>query len=249
MQTCSIVIPCFNEEKRLKKEKFLEFLKKNARFNFLFVNDGSNDRTGELLEGLKKENTDQIIIINKEKNEGKAEAVRSGIRFIIKNRKTDIAGFCDADLSISLQELARMSDIFTSKETMQAVFGSRIKKLGSHIERYALRHYMGRTFATVASLMLKLPVYDTQCGIKLFRNELARSIFEEKFISRWMFDVELFFRIIKTYGLNRTKEIVYEHPLEEWIEKKGSKICFSYFLKIPFELIQIYRHYKLDKQN
>ena len=91
--------------------------------------------------------------------------------------------------------------------------------------------YAIRSYYALASMVLKLPVYDTQCGAKLFSNSIASQIFNKPFISKWLFDIELFSRAIILYGRQAIKETVVEIPLNEWEDKAGSKIKTTYFIK------------------
>ena len=94
------------------------------------------------------------------------------------------------------------------------------------------------------SMMLNLRFYDTQCGAKLLKSEITNDIFAERFISPWLFDVELIFRILKLKMYENPEKLIYELPLREWKEQKESKIKLNDLLKIPIELFKIYRKYK-----
>ena len=112
----------------------------------------------------------------------------------------DFIGFLDADLAAPIEEIDNLLKIIKIDKTKEVVFASRIQLIGSEIKRNYFRHFFGRVFATGVSNILNLPVYDTQCGAKLFRTEHAELIFSEHFISRWFFDVELFARSIAGTG-------------------------------------------------
>ena len=88
----------------------------------------------------------------------------------------------------------------------------------------------------VASNFLNIPVYDTQCGTKIFSRKICDDIFYEQFISPWLFDVELFARLLNVYGMERTIQMSYEHPVCKWVDIDGSKVKPIFFLKAPFEL-------------
>ncbi len=113
------------------------------------------------------------------------------------------------------------------------------------IVRRASRHYFGRVFATAASTVLALPVYDTQCGAKLLRNTpLCRSLFAQPFGSRWIFDVELLARYLK--AKEKAGPLgVYELPLDEWTDVDGSKVRAKDFARAVGEMVAIHRTYRL----
>ena len=157
----------------------------------------------------------------------------------------DFIGFLDADLSAPIGEIDNLLKIIKKDKTKEVVFASRIQLIGSEIKRNYFRYFFGRVFATVVSNILNLPVYDTQCGAKIFSRKICDDIFYEQFISPWLFDVELFARLLNVYGMERTIQMSYEHPVSKWADIDGSKVKLIYFLKAPFELLKIVRHYKL----
>lgn len=242
MQSSLIIIPCYNESKRLPISQYESFFssEKSARLDFLFVNDGSSDNTIEVLRSLEK-NHAKVKVLDLDKNGGKAEAIRQGMLCSIDSGYNYL-GYFDADLATPLEEINRLLEMTSRVPAPFLVMGSRIKLLGySDIQRKLSRHYIGRVFATVVSNMLKLPVYDTQCGAKLIQREIALSLFEESFLSKWLFDVELLFRL-KKYQKNFESRVV-EVPLKKWEDVAGSKISTSYFLKAPLDLLKIYFSY------
>ena len=242
-----IIIPCYNEANRFPKEKFLNFAKANDDYRFLFVDDGSNDGTDSLLESIRIEKPEQFNVLKLEQKSGKAEAVRQGFLKAIESQP-EFIGFLDADLATPLEVLPSFLTILKGRPSIEMVFGSRIKLIGSDIERNEIRHYLGRIFATAASFVLKIAIYDTQCGAKVFRNtETLHTIFRDPFKSRWIFDVELiarFLKLKKAQGLQGTSASIYEMPLPVWHDIKGSKLHAIDFFKAFVELVQIYLTYR-----
>lgn len=238
----AIVIPCYNEAQRLRVAQYKSFLKKNSNTVICFVNDGSTDDTYTILESIRTEYPSQVSVLNQPKNLGKAEAVRAGVLHCGKEFCAEKIGYLDADLSTSLEECYHMSTNLSS--TTYFVFGSRIAKLGSTINRKQYRFLIGRCIATLISRQLQLKIYDTQCGCKIFKQSLGMFLFQERFISKWLFDVELFHRLITIYGRKNLKTIAKEIPLQSWCDTDDSKVPFSYFFKLWTDLRSIGSAYK-----
>ena len=119
---------------------------------------------------------------------------------------------------------------------------SRIKRLGASVERNRKRHILGRVFSTFASIILKLPVYDTQCGAKIVCTSVIDDAFEHTFITKWLFDIEIIARLRNKYP-EKILHILFEHPITQWKDVSGSKLKLKHMLKVPFELIKIKRKY------
>jgi len=242
----TLVIPCFNEADRLQGPAFEHFLSKNPSWRLLFVNDGSTDDTTTVLRALEARLPRQISVLLLEKNGGKAEAVRRGILAAIESG-TDYVGFWDADLATPLAEAPAMLSALETSEPTHAVIASRVKLLGRNIQRRAARHYLGRVFATMAAVAIQLPVYDSQCGAKIFRvNDATRRTFGEPFFSRWIFDVEMLARLTGPGHVDANARVVsvIEFPVDTWTDVPGSKVKVSDFVKSIAELGYIWWHYR-----
>ena len=99
-----IVIPCYNEEKRLAVDKLLEFLSQTEDISFLLVNDGSTDGTALLIDHLCRERSDKLTSRHLVANQGKGEAVRAGLLQCMEG-PSGIVGYWDADFSARLTEI------------------------------------------------------------------------------------------------------------------------------------------------
>lgn len=230
MRKTGVVIPCYNEAKRLDTKAFLVALESQPELSFLFVDDGSKDGTLKILIDLQEQNPAQIDILCLERNSGKAEAVRRGMLKLIDGEYENV-GYWDADLATPLETIAEFCQLLDSTD-MTLVIGSRVRLLGRSVERNALRHYVGRIFATCASLLLQVVVYDTQCGAKMFKNSAAlRKVFGKPFKVNWTFDVEMLARFPLLSGETPAQISTrwYEYPLKEWIDVKGSKVKLKDF--------------------
>lgn len=217
-----VVVPCFNEAARLDGAALREVATVADRV--VLVDDGSTDATAarlaELAAGMPGAEVLELVT-----NRGKGEAVRHGLRALAAD--CAVVGYLDADLATPVAELRRLKDVLAARPDCQAVLASRVALLGHSVQRRAVRHYLGRLYATGASLALGVPVYDTQCGAKLFRtNDALRSALAVPFPDRWSFDVELLARLLHpANGVTpvRPDELL-ELPLTEWRDVAGSKL-------------------------
>jgi len=219
------VIPCYNEAARLASDELVALIDEAGEIDLLLVDDGSTDRTAEKLRDLAARRPDRVRLLLLEKNGGKAEAVRQGLLEALRGG-AEIVGYLDADLATPLSEMRRLTEI-AIRQQIDVVLGSRVLMMGRHIERRHLRHYLGRVFATGASLALKLSVYDTQCGAKVFRQTAALQwALREPFLSRWAFDVELIGRLLTAPDAVDSSRVI-EEPLYQWRDVPGSKLRFG----------------------
>lgn len=240
MSDLILVVPVYNEVSRLDPAPWLEFLAADRSRALIFVDDGSGDGTLAVLETIRAAAPAQTSILGLPENRGKAEAVRHGMLQALA-ATVRYAGFIDADLSAPLSEVSLLQVELDARPAVSAAFGSRVKLLGRQIVRSERRHYLGRIFATCASFALSLPVYDTQCGLKLFRNTPdVRAAFATAFRSKWIFDVELLARLADSAGADVASRIR-EVPLQHWEERGSSRLRMRDFVLAPFELARIRR--------
>jgi dolichyl-phosphate beta-glucosyltransferase len=240
-----VVVPCYDEEKRLDTAAFERYLRSHPDFGFIFVNDGSSDGTLRVLSGIGDHFPARARVIDQQPNQGKAEAVRVGMLQALDGGAL-YAGYFDADLATPLEALDELIQTLDTMPHIDIVVGARVALLGREIERNALRHYSGRFFAAAASLVLALPIYDTQCGAKLFRSSAAiRALFGRPFGSRWIFDVEILARYLVGPG---SQNGIYELPLKRWVDRGDSHVRPIDFVRAVGEMVAILREYRIESR-
>lgn len=155
-----------------------------------------------------------------------------------QQKDLDYIGFLDADLST---DLVAFDDLVCTIETskFKIVSGSRICRMGAKIASAGVRKIISATINFFIRKILKMEFRDTQCGAKIFHKDIIDIAFKEKFVTKWIFDVEIFKRIILHFGLKKAKEIVCEKPLKRWVHVGGSKLSMKDSLKIVLQLVQI----------
>jgi dolichyl-phosphate beta-glucosyltransferase len=237
-----IVVPCYNEAKRLDIERFRAF-NIGVDVQFLFVNDGSRDATMDVLNRLRDSDPARFAVLDLPRNGGKAEAVRQGMLAAMAGAP-ELIGFWDADLATPLEELPGFLNIFDTRPEIEMVFAARVRLLGREISRRPTRHYVGRVGATLIASSLGLAVYDTQCGAKIFRvTSTYQQLWATPFLSRWIFDVEIIARLVQLRGRAAAAGAIYELPITRWKDVGGSKVKSTDFLRALADLRKIRRAY------
>lgn len=240
-----VVVPCFNEEKRLPAAAFAAWLEAHPGWHFRFVDDGSRDGTAGVIEAIvARVGAERASLLGLEANQGKAEAVRRGMLAAIADG-AEFVGFFDADLATPLDDLLRLLEPLKANPRLEMAMGSRVQMLGRSVRRHAGRHYAARAVANLAALALDLPVHDTQCGAKLMRSSPAlRAAVASPYSSRWVFDMELIQRIAnhaRARGVADPAEVFLEVPVTSWTEVAGSKVRFIDAVVATTKLWGIYR--------
>ena len=214
MAQTTIIVPLYNEEKRAVTflNELIEFCKfHEGLFKILLVNDGSEDGTLFLLKLIKKTNDDLVQIISYPENKGKGYAVRSAILTC----KTEYVIFIDSDGSISTKEIPK---ILEELENFDVVVGSRALK-NSKVNQPVYRKLTALIFNFLVNIIFSTNIQDNLCGIKGFNKHAAHILFSKLQTNRWIFDVEIFYRIRKE------KFTLQQIPIS-WKYKNGSKIRF-----------------------
>jgi glycosyltransferase involved in cell wall biosynthesis len=224
-----VVIPCFNETHRLDV-RALDALR-DAGVGVLCVDDGSSDGTAAHIEAAGHR-------VLRRHHRGKGEAVRAGL-LAAADDGAEYAGWLDADFATPASEWLRLLDVLRSEPSLRVVLGSRVAHLGATIERRAVRHYLGRVFATAASLTLGLPVYDTQCGAKVLRlDDTVRACLAAPLTTTWAFDVELLQRLLRA-GV--PPAALREVPLSFWRDVGGGRLGPLGMVRGAWELARLAR--------
>ena len=233
----ALIVPCFNESSRWNYEYWKNMIEIDG-LDWFFVDDGSKDNTGEIL--AKYEVNSNCNYHHLEKNSGKSEAVRSGlVEALNSGEQYKYIGFIDADGCVSLADVQRMTQLPGQLRDeaikFDAIWASRIPLSGRVVKRSVLRHTIGRILAKVFKFGVGDLPYDTQCGFKIFEDSACfRESLQNKFKTRWLFDLEIHSRLRSRMQAN---PVIWEEPLNQWIEVGGSKINSKESFRIIYEIV------------
>jgi len=186
----SIVIPAYNEEKRLQKtlDVIVEFCKKKRiKYEIIVVNDGSTDKTKHIIQANCRINT-RIMLVDNNKNRGKGYSVKHGV----KKASGDLILFSDSDLSTPIEEYEKLKE-YIDKGYDIAIGSRRIKGSEIKIKQPLHRRLIGKIFGLLVEILLLKGIKDTQCGFKLFRTNTAKNVFTQQRIRGYCFDVEILY--------------------------------------------------------
>ena len=232
INSLSIVLPVFNEEKRLDKtfshiKKYLK-RKKIKILEFIFVNDGSNDKSKKILLNFLKEKQKtnvKIKLINLRENIGKGGALKAGV----KQAKCNWILTSDIDFSVPLSEIENWERKKLIRNQKNVYFGSRAQ-LTSKVDSKLYRKFVGNCLSIFISFFLGINTKDTQCGFKLYNKLIAKNIFSQLKFLGYEHDIEI------VLLLKRKKIKVVELPVT-WNHVPDSKVnifvdSFKTFFKI-----------------
>jgi dolichyl-phosphate beta-glucosyltransferase len=235
----AIVVPCYDEAARIDGAELGRLIDGRPGWRLVLVDDGSTDGTLAVLEAIAATRPEQVSVVVLARNGGKAAAVAAGMQ-AAGAAGAGWIGYFDADLATPVDELVRLATF--RSDQLDGVLASRVRLLGRTIERRLSRHLVGRVFATFASTLLGLPLYDTQCGAKLFRSTPALdAALAEPFRTRWLFDVELLARLlhpppgVTPIAAARMVEV----PLRTWHDVAGSKLSARSVRRISREALRL----------
>ncbi|SEB50615.1 Glycosyl transferase family 2 [Tenacibaculum sp. MAR_2009_124] len=143
-----IIIPCYNEEKRLNVNAFKKWLKDFNDFQLCFVNDGSKDNTMTILNKFKQEYSDRITVINKKKNQGKSMAIKAGARYFYSISTIQYVGYFDADFDSNFDDFDDLIKELKQNKKLEMYFGNRVQmlhKLSKNIASF-VNHCINKIF-------------------------------------------------------------------------------------------------------
>lgn len=235
-QELFMVVPCFNEEKRIKLSYWND-LAVIPNVNWIFVNDGSSDDTKNVLNKITNS-----TIIELEKNIGKAEAIRKGITETYKKNSGESfwVGYLDADSAFETEDIKKVIELVYSRgSSYDSYWGSRVALAGRNITRNNLRHILSRILITIFGYKMGDLPYDPQTGFKIFNfNNQQMEIFEKKFETKWFVDLEI---LTRYQVLEKRIMKIWEEPVNTWKDVDGSKIRGFELITVFKDLIKILR--------
>jgi dolichyl-phosphate beta-glucosyltransferase len=211
----SIVIPAYNEAERIPStlhELFKFFSTRDDLKEVIVVDDGSGDNTAQVVQELGKV-YNQLRLTSLSQNSGKGAAVKRGMF----EASAAFVLFCDADGSTPFSETDKLKNVLLGGDYGVAIGSRAMKSSDTKIEARLDRLGVGRVFNVIMNLLLVPGIKDTQCGFKMFTQEVSQKVFSKQKIMGFSFDVEILF-LARKCGFR-----ISEVPIN-WHHVPGSKI-------------------------
>jgi len=231
MKKISIIVPAYNEEKFIAKtiKTILASNSSNLKKEIIIIDDGSTDKTPQILKKLQK-NYQKIKTVFNKKNQGKGASLKQG--FLISTG--DIVIVQDADLEYSPDDYPILLEPFI-KNNADVVYGSRFVSNRPHRILYFWHYLVNQVLTTLSNILTNLNLTDMETGYKLFKGELIRKIAKKLKSRRFGFEPEITAKIAKIKDLK-----IYEVGISYYgrTYKEGKKINWLDGIKAIFEVIR-----------
>lgn len=236
----SIIVSCFNETQRLPHyiDEAYQFLEKNIKsFELILVNDGSTDQTAELIKKYEQQYP-KIKIISYSPNQGKGYGIKKGVELA----QGEVTAYMDADFAIDLNHIPQFLTKITNNEADIVIGARNLKDSKLYGEKSPLRRFLGNTLSFINNFMLNLKgIFDTQCGFKFFKADIAKDLFSKLTTYRWLFDME-----ILSTACQKNYSII-TIPVK-WKEVPGSKVnLLKDIVPVSIDLLKIYLRFAFLK--
>lgn len=247
----ALIVPCYNDQHRLDADQFTDFVGRNANYAFIFVDDGSQDRTVDVLTSIQDSvGRDRVWILSLPQNRGKAEAIRQGVLLarssdFQQNRDLGFIGFLDAELATPLDEIGSLVSMMSDRHEVDLVIANRSVLNGHSLEANAVRNSVRSLISFVAQRTLDLPVSNPQCIVKILRyGRWLESVFGREFTNRSRYDIEILARVRKEFGSVAGSKI-FEYPVDVWDVSDRSDLGIHELMKASWQLCRLIFEYRL----
>lgn len=226
MEKISIIIPAYNEEKRIRKtlDDYNNYFSRFGRFEVIVVTDGCTDKTVEVVKSFRGKN---IISMNFPERLGKGTAIIKGL----ENSTGTIVGFVDADESVSAEDFFRMAKALGKHGCIIA--SRRVKGFEMIRNQPLKRRIASRAFNLLANMIFGLGIRDTQCGAKIFTAEAKKIIIRDVKTKGYVFDVDVLWKL-KRRGMS-----IKEFPVKWMHAREGTLKIRKHAYKMFFELVKL----------
>lgn len=227
LRSLSIVIPAYNEEKRLPAtlDRVLAWLEQRALgfSELIVVDDGSRDNTACVAERRQS-----VRVLRNPGNRGKGYAVRHGML----DASGDWVLYSDADLSTPIEDADTLYEAAIKNGAAIAIGSRAVDRSLVSVHQSSFREYSGRAFNLVMRTITGLGFSDTQCGFKLYRRDAAQTVFSRQKLDGFSFDVEDLY-IAKRAGVKAIEVPVH------WANVEGTKVSMGQGMKSFTDLVRI----------